>query len=143
MKNNTTSFVLFFCSILISSCSNESPCEMDRVCENIFNNQLEVLGENILFNKTLNGNKFRAIFFFEHLTQINSCANFGDVSYYESYLDFRKDYSTWKYWFRNNHCGLTADSLHSIIDDIIKAAPWISDIESKSKIRKNNSTTNN
>lgn len=119
---------VFFVSFLItctSSSKEEQDCEVAPQFQARFEYYFNYMNDNYKEAGVLNGYMIRAISFMSQLTEINSNANFGDVSVYHNYSDFKKDMSKWRKWYNENRCNVTDAFIDSLENSIIKSTTWI------------------
>lgn len=76
-------------------------------------------------NNGLSGESLRAIFYLERLTNLKSRAEIGDISYYNSRKDYRKDMRQWDNWYKDNKCIITAQQSANVIDSVIRSTRWM------------------
>ena len=64
-------------------------------------------------------------FFLETVTNANSSASYGDISYYENQDSIDNDIVRWRNWLQENKCDLNLDSLKKIEKHIKETNPWM------------------
>jgi hypothetical protein len=108
------------------SCQSLSNCQDGyNYLSKAFSEKIDLLEKIAKENGGINGKGYRAAFFLEKLTKINSSISYGDVSFYESYSDFKNDRKKWTLWFRENKCVFTDEEIKKIEKTIIDETPWI------------------
>lgn len=119
------SLVVIF--LLLARCESNSTCsEGYGELDNYFNVALKSIQEEAKSGNGLSGDSFRAIVYFDTITNYSSKVNLGDVITYDSYDDFLQDKESWKKWMANNRCSISNDKFHELSRNILKSTPWIS-----------------
>lgn len=67
----------------------------------------------------------RSILYLNQLTNHKSLIVIGDISYYESMRDYRKDKKKWGSWYKNNKCIITAQQSANVMDSVIRSTHWM------------------
>lgn len=105
-----------FVAILISSCAKNLCSEKESV--KIVSEQLDYLEDNYMRDFPLTGNLLYANLFLSKLSRIESLAEYGDVSVYQDYNDYKIDLKSWKIWLKENQCEIEREDIESIVEEL-------------------------
>lgn len=115
--------VLFLLIILFQSCTRKENCS-NKAAEFFFNKHLRTI-ENQKPGHAIDGKTYLSLFFLESVTDLNSSASYGDISYYENQDSIDKDLSRWNSWLQENKCELSLDGLKKAERQVKERNPWI------------------
>ncbi len=116
---------LYAALLFFSLCAKTaSKCDKSYLSQ-VFLQKLQLVEKNVKKGEPFSGNTYRAIFFFEKITGISSQAQWGDVSIYKDYKDFKTDKELWLAWLDKNKCLTNEEEVKAIEEKVRQETPWI------------------
>ena len=115
--------ILNVCIVLFSC--NTTKCKVDADFSTTFKKMLSQIDTDMKKQNGLSGNSVRSLFYLIELTNVNSKAIIGDLSYYEKLSDYKTDKRKWKQWYEQNKCLITKNHSNQIMEEVIQSTKWM------------------
>jgi len=121
MKNVTLAILI----MTALACKRES-CKVDGGFEKLYSQEVDKIKKVVKsYDGVLSYEGLRSIFFLNDLTNYESKVVIGDITYYESKSDYRRDIAQWSKWYTENKCFVTEEAAVAVMDSVIKSTYWM------------------
>jgi len=123
LKTVILSILTFLFFIILLSCANYEQ-SADQEAVHFFQKHIKSIQDHNA-GQAIASEEYISLFFLESLTDIESSASYGDISYYVSRDSIEQDLANWQNWLEKHQCELNIDSLKLLEKRIVEHNSWI------------------
>ena len=116
--------IILFIMLMILGCQSKKEDCSNPLFEKKFKSHIKNLEDNYKRGLVLSTTLLKSIYFLTEVSKIESLVQYGDITVYKNYNDFKKDIFNWKEWHKENKCEINMQTISAIEKKIDQSLKW-------------------